>query len=504
MALQRLGQRLAGARASLVGAVLVVVLSVLSAVASAKLATAVVAVLLVFIVFLIGFVVVPHRAIAAMILLFAFIPMLKDFVNPSVGGLKDVVDFAAVFAAAIHVAGARRRMDRWTASLVGILLVLYLVDLGRPHGADWVEGMRLTGEPLLLLLVGFLLPDPRRNLRWALGALVVAGFLNALYGIVQQVLGPAELVSLGYSYGVQVRTIGSSLRSFGTIDDPFAYAALLYFSLVATYFLLRRGWWLWFVEFVLVLGLLASTVRTALLVLLGFVALGAVHKELKFPAACLGIACAVIGVITLAQSSGIQTQTFNVYYTHGGYTAESRPVADPSGVVLNGRVSAWTAAVGSRPIDWFFGRGVGQVGTATQRASAGVLSATSDTTSGDSAQTPTASAVDDGYLATVADVGIVGLLVELALFARLIYLGAEALGRGKFDGWLPLGLLTAMLLDALTRASFTGFPTAFIGFLVIGIATASLNDGAVDLESQTYRPGRESPMPTLGLSSSSR
>ena len=361
--------------------------------------------------------------------------------------------------------------------------------------------MRLTGEPLLLLLVGFLLPDPRRNLRWALGALVVVGFLNALYGIVQQALGPAELVSLGYSYGVQVRTIGSSLRSFGTIDDPFAFAALLYFSLVAAFFLLRRGWLLWFVEFVLVLGLLASTVRTALLVLLGFVALGAVHKKLKFPAACLGIACAVIGVITLAQSSGIQVQTFNVYYTRGGYAADSRPVANPSGVLLNGRVSAWTAAVGSRPIDWFFGRGVGEVGTATQRASAGVLSAASDTASANSAQTPdkAASAVDDGYLATVADVGIVGLIVELALFARLIHLGAKALRRGRFDGWLPLGLLTAMLLDALTRASFTGFPTAFIGFLLIGIAIASLDDGALDSEAQPFRPRRRSSTPVLGV-----
>jgi hypothetical protein len=38
---------------------------------------------------------------------------------------------------------------------------------------------------------------------------------------------------------------------------------------------------------------------------------------------------------------------------------------------------------------------------------------------------------------------------------------------------VALAFLAALLLDALTRASFTGFPTAFLGLLVIGIALAS-------------------------------
>jgi hypothetical protein len=38
--------------------------------------------------------------------------------------------------------------------------------------------------------------------------------------------------------------------------------------------------------------------------------------------------------------------------------------------------------------------------------------------------------------------------------------------------WLALGWLIAILIDAVTRESFTGFPTAFIGMLVIGLALA--------------------------------
>jgi hypothetical protein len=45
--------------------------------------------------------------------------------------------------------------------------------------------------------------------------------------------------------------------------------------------------------------------------------------------------------------------------------------------------------------------------------------------------------------------------------------------RGSDAGWLALALLTVMVLDATTRASFTGFPPAFVGFLLIGVALAA-------------------------------
>jgi hypothetical protein len=465
-------------RFAFAGAVLLALCSLICVTEGPTLGLEIAGVLLIFVGFVGAFLAVPHWALAATILLYSVVPALKDFVTPAAGGLKDVVDFAAILAAALLIGFDRRRVDRWVGLLVGLFLLLYIVNIGHGHGANWIEGLRLTGEPMLLLIVGFVLPNPRRNLRWALGGFVVAGLLNALYGLLQQLVGPAELVTLGYSYGDQVRTIGPFLRSFGTLDDPFAYAALLYFSIAAAYFLLRRGWVLWAVEAILLLGLLASTVRTAALVLLGFLVLAAVHKKLTFPAACLGIACAVIAALTLSHSSGVQVQTFAVYYPGAGSALISRPTSEPGQVLLNGRVSAWTAAVGSHPLDWFFGRGVGTVGTAAQRASLGVFTSASSAT-GESAS---GTAVDSGYLATVADVGIIGLLVQLALFGRLIALGARHVRRGEFDGWMPLTFLTALLLDALTRASFTGFPTAFVGFMLVGITIAALQEDRPDGE----------------------
>ena len=38
------------------------------------------------------------------------------------------------------------------------------------------------------------------------------------------------------------------------------------------------------------------------------------------------------------------------------------------------------------------------------------------------------------------------------------------------EGWLALALVIALTIDALTRSSFTAFPTAFLGLLLVGVA----------------------------------
>jgi hypothetical protein len=62
------------------------------------------------------------------------------------------------------------------------------------------------------------------------------------------------------------------------------------------------------------------------------------------------------------------------------------------------------------------------------------------------------------------------------LLARLWLLGARAARAGIGAGWIALGVLGTLLLDALTRASFTGFPTAFLALLFIGIALAAARE----------------------------
>jgi hypothetical protein len=145
---------------------------------------------------------------------------------------------------------------------------------------------------------------------------------------------------------------------------------------------------------------------------------------------------------------------------------ESRTVRGDNSLFLtvNGRTEAWRLVLDS-PKTWLIGKGVGEVGTALERSTYSV--------SVDRPDQSKASSVDSGYFATIADVGAVGLVALLALVARLYSLGRKAIGRGLVAGWLAVGFLTILLLDAVTRASFTGFPTAFLSLLLVGVALAA-------------------------------
>jgi hypothetical protein len=85
-------------------------------------------------------------------------------------------------------------------------------------------------------------------------------------------------------------------------------------------------------------------------------------------------------------------------------------------------------------------------------------------------------AVDSGYFAVIGDVGLLGLAALLTVFGRLLVLGVRSGRQGSSAGWLAVALLTVMLIDAVTRASFTAFPTAFVGLLLVGVALAAAQD----------------------------
>ena len=416
----------------------------------------------------VAFVSKPHLGVAGLVVLFALVPALKVFVSPLLGATKDVATAAAVCGAVIVGLFDRPKVDRRIVVLVGMLLALYVINAGGGHGLAWLQGVRLVSEPLLLLLVGLVLPDPRRNLRYAVGALIIAACFEAAYGVLQQLVGAATLVSWGYEYGTQVRTVGAFMRSFGTSDDPFTYAAFLLFGLAAVLFTRRRGGWTTAAFVVITLGLFASLVRTAVLIVAAFVGLMIGRRGDTVTAALLVAATTLAGLaLLITQATGTETRTFQVS-TPTGTERTTRPgVAD---LVLNGRVSAWSAALGDQPHEWFFGRGVGEVGTAADRAGVGFAPVEA------SGRVKAGLAVDSGYLAAIADVGILGLGVLLALLGRLVALALAAARRGLPAGWLALAVILALLIDATTRASFTGFPTAFVAMLLIGLALAAARE----------------------------
>src|SRR2546423_2859973 len=118
-----------------------------------------------------GFLLAPHWTAALMIPTFAFIPAAKVLVAPKIGPLKDVVTLGAIVATlavlVLEPSKERRRLlpDRWVLLAVGLLLGLYVVNVGGGHGIPWAQGVRLAAEPLPLLVARVALSKPGRTLR---------------------------------------------------------------------------------------------------------------------------------------------------------------------------------------------------------------------------------------------------------------------------------------------------------------------------------------------------
>jgi len=404
-----------------------------------------------------GFLLAPHWTVALMIPIFAFIPAAKVLVAPKIGPLKDVMTLAAILATlavlVLEPSRERRRIlaDRWVLLAVGLLLGLYVVNVGGGHGIAWAQGVRLAAEPLLLLVAGLALTKPGRTLRYATVSFVATACVAALYGLYQQYVGKWALVGMGYSFTTQVRSYNSHLRSFGTFDDPFAYAAFLLFAIAILLFWTRRSVLAAGCGFVLFAGLAVSFVRTAALITVALAGLWLARK---------GFASSSVLVMAAAiASSGA------ILITGAGATQTTSYQAGSTSLTLNGRTSAWRTALGP-PSGWPFGRGVGKVGTAAFRSNYKLVASATATNAN-------AKAVDSGYLATIADVGLVGLAVLVGLIVRLVKLGRAGIRRGHKSSWLAVALLVVLLLDAVTRSSFTGFPTAFLGLFLVGTALAA-------------------------------
>lgn len=422
--------------------------------------------LFLFVLIVVAFVAVPHLAVAGLIPLFALLPLIKSLWLPNAGPIKEVVAVAAIAAIALltierHRVGSRAPIDTLVAGCILALFALYLVNIGggfsgSAYGAAWLHGVRLMAEPLLLLLVGYSVDGPRLVFKWAMGSLVATSVVVAVYGIIQQIIGPSGLVALGYAWDVQIQVIGDRLRSFGTLDDPFLYAAFLSFGLAGALFWLRRGPLALLAGTVIGVGLACGLVRTSALIVVALIGIWLVAQRRTAPAIFV-LSAAIIGsvVIFLTSSQATESRTVQAGNTY---------------LTLNGRTDAWRVALGG-PIDWPFGLGVGNVGTAAERATF-ELSRTAE-----EARDSKVESVDSGYFATIADVGFIGLGILLVLLGRLFMLARTYAQLGFASGWVAMGILTVLILDALTRSSFQGFPTAFVAMLIVGVALAS---GAVE------------------------
>jgi O-antigen ligase len=201
-------------------------------------------------------------------------------------------------------------------------------------------------------------------------------------------------------------------------------------------------------------GLVFSFVRTAALISLALLGIVIAHRgQTRF--AVLVVLIAVVGSALLFALTPNATSTRSVRITPNQF------------LTLHDRTGLWSSALGDAPTAWVLGRGVGVVGTASQRAKESLIGATT------TKHVTGGTIVDSAFPEVAADIGFVGLAILLGLFGRLIVLAWRAAARGLTSGWTALGILTIVLLDATTRESLTGFPTAYIAMLLLGLAAAT-------------------------------
>jgi O-antigen ligase len=225
---------------------------------------------------------------------------------------------------------------------------------------------------------------------------------------------------------------------------------------------MRRGLWAGLAGTIIVLGVTLSFVRSAALMGVALAALWLARTGRLVTAGFLTAIVLVSGALLVGSEQAMQTRT-----VRGG---------DSVYITVNGRTEAWKV-VFDDAWDLPLGKGVGEFGTAAERATFTISRSAEEARENDNVD------IDSGYFATIADVGLVGLAPLLLLNARLAILGRRAAIRGSTAGWMVLSLLAVFLIDSITRESFSAFPTAFLGLLLIGIALAAAAE-------ETARPPR--------------
>ena len=334
-------------------------------------------------------------------------------------------------------AATARRLPGWVPAAGG-LLVLGLASALVVGGLQAAWGLKIAFFFVLVAVIVWRCPLDAGERDTLVTILCVAGFVTAVYGLIQQIMGPAKLHELGYEYNTAIRTTGGFLRSFSSFDNPFGFGYFLMLVLLvgiphaldrperlrSRIFLLASP--------VVVAGLASTFVRGAWVGLfVGLAYLGAS----RFPRLLLGLPVALVGLLLLP--AGVSSAAFS----------------SSSGVE---RVVGWEANVSeitSSPL----GVGLGSSNAAAEKVAG-------------SGRTATVFHPDNEYYRAVYELGVLGLwLTVLLLVSAFLSTRAAAVGP---DGVFALAVSATVLAAAaasVVATYFDTFPNNVYFWLLLGV-----------------------------------
>lgn len=169
----------------------------------------------------------PQRGVLALAALAPFNGLLLIAHVPAAAkGWKEALVIATLAATFVAPADARspkgRSLPSW-APAVGGLLLLGVVSGFAVGGLQAVLGVKIGFFYVLLAWAVWRCPPDATERDRLVTILMAAGVITSAYGLLQQLMGPARLASLGYAYNENIRFAGGFLRSFSSFNQPFPF-----------------------------------------------------------------------------------------------------------------------------------------------------------------------------------------------------------------------------------------------------------------------------------------
>jgi hypothetical protein len=304
----------------------------------------------------------------------------------------------------------------------------------------------------------------RRDLDFVVRALAGGGTAVAISSIIESRTGynvfdhlSSVMPFLHYT-GAIVLSRGGRLRVLASAQHPIALGAALMMLIPFSVYLARstkhRRWWL--SVFVLVLGSLATSSRTAITMLgtIGLVYLISRARDVKrlWPALIPALV-----VIHFAIPGALGTTVF-AFFPKGGLVAEQQNAGDG-----HARLSSLGPALRNEVAkDPLFGEGF----------------ATRVVTPSPSTPVPNAPILDDQWLGILCETGVAGMASLGWLFVRFLRrMRKAARGDDSPRGWLLVGAAGATAAYAIGMLTFDAFAfiqVTFLLFITLGIGAAVL------------------------------
>jgi hypothetical protein len=402
----------------------------------------------------------PQRGVLLYAALIPFNGLLIVAGLPSfVAGWKEFI-VGLIFALSIIArpevrAAPGRRLPAWLPAVGGYLLV-GLLSAGVVLGGQATIGLKINYFDMLLAIAVWRCPLNERERDQLVTIFMVVGFVTAVYGIIQQGIGYANLNSYGYAYGDVIRFVaGLRLRSFSTFNQPFPFA--FYLMLVILIGLphalsdlgrIRNRLFLLSLP-VLTVGLFFTYVRAAWLGLgLGLMYL-AFHK---YKWLLLGAPIALVALLFIPSGS-IGTAAFQ----SGTFHARTNLWSDRFNQVV------------SHPL----GGGIASTGAAAAKVAAK-----------NHVQNPLTLQPDNSYLKTAFELGVIGLwfqalfLISLLVSTRRDEQRLKRLGR-TVDARFMMSF-TAQLLAIFAAATVSTYfemvPMQSLFWLMVGVVASVAAD----------------------------